>query len=548
MEQVGDCPPSECFKWLDVKPCNIANLINAIDEAISCTSRCVEWKLNWAMLLSRLNAKVRKEAALAAAIPEMFKEYDDKLNILRVRLQNWSITIPGILYNNAEKAAISGFPACRFATVANKSMGTITSVNTVDSMPKDFDIMVIVGGPWHECIMRVNNLTLCLRYFLKILGSHGSKSETATKKRYLVFSGRGGKSLSLANGKSWHGTEDARAYDFGTEAEALIYLFMEHEGAQDLLRDLNIRIVVDSFALDTVANALFTRYCMTYIYAMQEGSGLGGGESKAAGAGTLNYKYFDFKGKTIISISNAYHSTRLLYLMKNTMPLATHYGFLTWNDDEQLAGISDRRDSAGPSKLELYKEKKAQTEEEEKEEQKKRHDILIESNWTNAGAAQAYQQSFTTNFSYMVPVFKSCSGTGNKFNGDLVLFQFLQNHGLYARYTGTGDNTRLQNQGTIWETGQTSEGIVKDIANFCYPFTSLSKGPEDLAALADSQVVKSNKEVCSKVVGRNASMGRFFAIPCDSVAAAVGGSKRTLRRRKRRRRRHRRTKKRKKRK
>ena len=190
---------------------------------------------------------------------------------------------------------------------------------------------------------------------------------------------------------------------------------------------------------------------------------------------TLNGKTTDddkeLKNKIIVSVSNLYHIDRLVYLMKNFIPKATHYGVIGGEEtDEEM--------------------------------------VMVKKSATSGGATnsikQAYDQSFTRDLGYIVPTFSTSCVQGSNIL-DLGLFEFLIHHGLYhstkveEQIQHPMEPRHYHRDVKVWNTEKTSKQVIQNIGDFCLPFTSL--GNWKLKDIVDTEIFKENGVMAMKKMG-----------------------------------------------
>ena len=135
---------------------------------------------------------------------------------------------------------------------------------------------------------------------------------------------------------------------------------------------------------------------------------------------------------------------------------------------------------------------------------------LIEKYANNADSIlQAYDQSFTRDVGYIVPVLSQrCINLTNADVGpqvnqilDLGLFEFLMHHGLYHRVSQISHELKTSERtNEIWKTGMTSMDLVKYMGNFCIPFTSLNED-WDINRVLQTKIFRENCNVAKRVMG-----------------------------------------------
>ena len=304
----------------------------------------------------------------------------------------------------------------------------------------DFDILLIVGGPLDECNERLYTMMNYLSYV---------ETKHKIKDRHIIISGRGGWSLP-SKSKNWmvgEVKEEAK-----TEAEYILKkfltMFTENTFTPEFFN--SCKISVDTAALDTVGNAVMAKYLSL------QANIINGNEEKT------------FAGKTIVSVSNLYHIGRLVYLMKNFMPKATHYGVIQGGGgtDNEMTKVNENPDSSTSIK-------------------------------------QAYDQSFTRDVGYIVPTFSNKCVKGHaEIPLDLGLFEFLMHHGLYHNPQIAAD--QIKNPGNpgkqIWNSEMTSKEVIQYIGNFCLPFTSLEPN-WDINSVINTKIFRENCNMANEIMG-----------------------------------------------
>jgi len=316
----------------------------------------------------------------------------------------------------------------------------------------DFDILLIVGGPLDECDSRLD----IMMDYLSDVGKYKKP-----KHRHIIISGRGGWSLSSRNAGNWMRGEVKE--EAKTEAEYILKNFLTRFTVENVTQNLidSCKISVDTAALDTVGNAVMAKYLSLQANVIE--------------ANTEK----TFAGKTIVSVSNLYHIGRLVYLMKNFMPKATHYGVVKGGAESEIKKANENPDSSNSIK-------------------------------------QAYDQSFTRDVGYIVPTFSNnCVRDGEDKPLDLGLFEFLMHHGLYH---GSQIVDQLKNPGDrrkkIWNSGMTSKEVIQYIGNFCLPFTSL-KQDWGIESVLETKIFRENCNMAKSVMDdRYDTLYTFSNIGC----------------------------------
>jgi hypothetical protein len=493
-----------CFQWLIKDVCNMKRFIFHLDRIpnyLKTNADCNKWSLQWALLLGFLNnmlnskkpkdeiVKLKNIISLFGTKFPMLQNIMPAARAAQDALVKWN---RNLMMGYVDEAA------------SNKSIGEITclkatSLDTIVVSPQtvpDFDILAIVGGPIKECRVRLD----ILMTYLNQLEREIANPTASTKERHIIISGRGGHSLpdqkkddgSLKPHKNW--VEDGKHNASDSEAEFILTEFLTRFGSGNFPNlEAQCKISIDTAALDTVANAVMIKYL-----ALQKFSLPGGSNEKS------------FKNKVIVSVSNIYHINRFLYLMKNFMPRGTHYGIVGADLDFEKP--------------------------------------LIEKYANNADSIlQAYDQSFTRDVGYIVPVLSQrCinADVGPQVNQilDLGLFEFLMHHGLYHRVSQISHELETSERtGEIWKTGMTSMDLVKYMGNFCLPFTSLQK-TWDINNVLQTKIFRENCNVATRVMGADIYQQyyTFAAYECNSeiqsleMKAGKRKKKRTRKKRKKR--------------
>jgi hypothetical protein len=458
---------TDCLEMLMNNVCNMNEFIRQIknipDTITEQKEACNVWTLNWAILLGFLTSLVSKKNQEA---PDgNVRRLMNLINIFGTKYPELSQIIPYAraaqpALDHWNKQLLSNYIATARRTPSNLGYLEAVNMHTITMNPSiqipDFDVLLIVGGPAAECRIR---LKIMMQY-LKTLEE--SLSEGDGKTRQIIISGRGGKYLRKdATEKNWNETESKTVLHDKTEAEYILRLFLS-EFTQEHFPKLysQCTISIDTGALDTVGNAVMAKYLILqnkFFNPAKTGDG-GGGEGKEAANFFLN--------KTIVSISNTYHITRLLYLMKNFMPMANHYGVVLGNDagDETLLTISKSQDAA--------------------------NSILA-----------AYQQTFTRDVGYIIPTLSRQCIDNPTAQLDLGLFEFLMHHGLYHRPSDVDSKTGANDTIQIWRTYMTSKDLITAIGDFCLPFTSLGTDLQK-TAVTNTRIFKENCTVAQVIMKR----------------------------------------------
>ena len=461
-----------CFQWLIKDICNMRRFIFHIDRIpmyLKNNRECDKWQLQWAMLLSFLNDLLLpsdKQSDTIKRLMNFIGLFESQYPILReirpaarkaqASLIEWNQTIMTRYLDLARGRAHAGQIAFLKAT----KLDTIDIVKapapggSPDANVPDFDILAIVGGPVVECRLR---LDMMIQYLAQVDAAIGRNAMDGNKMRHIIISGRGGHSLKNDLRKENWTNDEGEPIEQKTEAELLLahvrIMFTEARFPRLFQK---CKISVDTAALDTVGNAVMIKYLSL------QANFLPGGSRKKT-----------FEKTTIVSVSNIYHVNRLLYLMKNFMPRGTHYGLIGGSQEEaDLIDDADKVKGSADSTL------------------------------------QAYNQSFTRDVGYILPIFtKKClnndGSVGPQINEtlDLGLFEFLMHHGLYHRTSSI--NKELEGagrQGEIWNSGMTSRELVQYMGNFCLPFSSLDKR-WDINNILDTKIFKENCNLAHAILG-----------------------------------------------
>jgi hypothetical protein len=457
-----------CFEWLTKDICNINEFITKLNNIPKLIDGCNKWELKYALLLNFLNSLLSNKTPppliqqkLTNIIQLFGKQFTALQQILssasaaRSSILDWKIS----LMETWSKAASSGPNQLAYVKGEKNSIVLVgggeegkeeKSANTV--IP-DFDILLIVGGPLNECNDRLD----IMMDYLSVVG----KSKKA-KKRHIIISGRGGWSLSNANAGNWvhnGGTKE----EAKTEAEYILKNFLSRFTADNVTQDLIdlCKISVDTAALDTVGNAVMAKYLSLQANVIE------GNAEKT------------FAGKTIVSVSNLYHIGRLVYLMKNFMPKATHYGVIKGGAPEEMKKVNKNPDSSDSIK-------------------------------------QAYDQSFTRDVGYIVPTFSNnCVRDGEDKPLDLGLFEFLMHHGLYHRSQIVDQLKDIYDRRKkIWNSEMTSKEVIQYMGNFCLPFTSLTSD-WNIESVINTKIFKENCNMAKSVMDdRYDTLYTFSNIEC----------------------------------
>ena len=460
-----------CFEWLTKDICNINEFIVKLKAIPVLLNGCNKWELKYALLLSFLNSLLstgtpipppqQKLKNIVNLFSENFSELQEILpaaeiarnNILEWKkglMQKWS----GAASGPTQLAYVEG------------EMDSIELVNDGENDEEkeeeqkenkfipDFDILLIVGGPLDECDSRLDIM-------MDYLSDVGKAHPNSEKNRHIIISGRGGWSLPGGNAKNWikEGTKE----EAKTEAEYILKNFLMKFTLGNVTQKLidSCKISVDTAALDTVGNAVMAKYLSLQANVNE------------------NIPKKTFAGKTIVSVSNLYHIGRLVYLMKNFMPKATHYGVVKGGAESEIKKANENPDSSNSIK-------------------------------------QAYDQSFTRDVGYIVPTFSNnCVRDGEDKPLDLGLFEFLMHHGLYHRSQIVD---QLKNPGDrrkkIWNSGMTSKEVIQYIGNFCLPFTSL-KQDWHIESVLETKIFRENCNMAKDAMkGRYGQLYTFSNIGC----------------------------------
>lgn len=452
-----------CFEWLTKDICNINEFIDKL-KAINLKSKsllngCNKWELKYALLLSFLNSLLSSGTPIPPPqqklknIVNLFSENFPKLTeilpaaneardiILKWKkglMQEWSDAASGPASGPNQLAYVKGeMDSIELVNHIEEDEGG-KEEKTQNQFVPDFDILLIVGGPLDECDSR---LDIMMGYLSDVGRAHPKKN------RHIIISGRGGWSLPDGNAKNWikGGTKE----EAKTEAEYILKNFLMKLSSSPVTEDLidSCKISVDTAALDTVGNAVMAKYL-----------------SLQANVNELNSEK-TFEKKTIVSVSNLYHIGRLVYLMKNFMPKATHYGVIQGGAPDEMKKVNENPDSSTSIK-------------------------------------QAYDQSFTRDVGYIVPTFsKNCFTKRENKPLDLGLFEFLMHHGLYHR-SQVADQIQHSwyRQNKIWNSEMTSKEVIQYIGNFCLPFTSL-KSNWNINSVINTKIFRENCNMAKNVMG-----------------------------------------------
>lgn len=423
-----------CFEWLTKDICNINEFIDKLEAIPKLLDGCNKWELKYALLLSFLNSLVSSDTPIPPPqqklknIVNLFSENFPELQeilpaaeVARNSILDWK---KGLMQEWSDAA--SGPKKLAYVKGEMDSIELVNHIEedeggkeekTQNQFVPDFDILLIVGGPLDECDSR---LDIMMDYLSDVGRAHPKKN------RHIIISGRGGWSLPDGNAENWikGGTKE----EAKTEAEYILKNFLMKFTSENVTQDLidSCKISVDTAALDTVGNAVMAKYLSLQTNVIEENT------EKT------------FAGKTIVSVSNLYHIGRLVYLMKNFMPKATHYGVVKGGAESEIEKVNENPDSSNSIK-------------------------------------QAYDQSFTRDVGYIVPTFSNNCVRDDEDEEekedkplDLGLFEFLMHHGLYHRSQIVDQIQHPKNrQNKIWNSEMTSKEVIQYIGNFCLPFTSL---------------------------------------------------------------------------
>ena len=472
---------ADCFEMLMNNVCNMNEFIEQIKN-ISTTevqqkTNCKDWTLNWAILLGFLTSlvSVKNQQASSGNVRRLM----NLINIFGIKYPRLKQIIP-----NAQRAQQSLGKwnkqllknYINIASTQRNKLGYLQAINrqtiTMDPATEipDFDVLLIVGGPAVECRIR---LKIMMQY-LQIL--EDSLTEGQEKQRQIIISGRGGHYLrEKTTSNNWSEMESKNILEDKTEAEYILRLFLT--GISDLTSAFTAEnfpklysqctISIDTAALDTVGNAIMAKYLVLQNNFFNKTTGMG--EAKES-VGIFN-------NKTIVSVSNIYHITRLLYLMKNFMPRANHYGVVLGDDgdtnvEQKLLETSKSQDAA--------------------------NSILA-----------AFQQTFTRDVGYIIPTLSRQCIDNTASQLDLGLFEFLMHHGLYHRPSDVNSTAGANDTNQIWRTYMTSKDLITNIGNFCLPFTSLGTDVQKNEVI-NSRIFKENCTVAQAIMERvGYDVGKF---------------------------------------
>ena len=464
---------SDCFEMLMNNVCNMNEFIEQIKNIpqtiIENKNKCNVWTLNWAILLGFLNSLVSKrnqEASdgMVRRLMNLINIFGNKYPALNEIISDANTAQQAL--GSWNKQLLSNY--LEIASINPNHLGYLQAVNRQSiimnpgTIIPDFDVLLIVGGPAAECRIR---LKIMLQYLITLEQTLSSGGDGKT--RQIIISGRGGQYLrEEATKNNWREKESKNIISDKTEAEYVLRLFLTGmEGSTPAFTEKNFpnlysqcTISIDTAALDTVSNAIMAKYLIlqnNFFNTRSEGEG--------------EERHNTFQNKIIVSISNTYHITRLLYLMKNFIPRATHYGVILGNND------GDR----GLLESEKHKKDAASA-----------NSILA-----------AYQQTFTRDVGYIIPTLtRQCIDKPTS-NLDLGLFEFLMHHGLYHRPSNASGKPGPNDTNQIWRTYMTSKDLINDIGKFCLPFTSLSTDVEKEQVI-NTRIFKENCTVARKIMER----------------------------------------------
>ena len=452
-----------CFEWLTKDICNINEFIVKLRAIPELLNGCNKWELKYALLLSFLNSLL----STGTPIPPPQQKLKNIVNLFSENFSELQEILPAaeIARNNIlewKKGLMQKWSgAASGPTQLAYVKGEMDSIELVkeeeekeNQFVPDFDILLIVGGPLDECDSRLD----IMMDYLSDVGKAHPKSD---KKRHIIISGRGGWSLPDGNAKNWikGGTKE----EAKTEAEYILKNFLMKFTLGNVTQELidSCKISVDTAALDTVGNAVMAKYLSLQANVNE------------------NIPEKTFAGKTIVSVSNLYHIGRLVYLMKNFMPKATHYGVVKGGAESEMKKANENPDSSNSIK-------------------------------------QAYDQSFTRDVGYIVPTFSNnCVRDGEDKPLDLGLFEFLMHHGLYHRSQIVD---QLKNPGDrrkkIWNSGMTSKEVIQYMGDFCLPFTSLTSD-WNINSVINTKIFRENCNMAKDAMkGRYGQLYTFSNIEC----------------------------------
>lgn len=457
---------ADCFEMLMNNVCNMNEFIEQIKNIPAAVDKqegeCNVWTLNWAILVGFLNSLITEKNQQApngnvrrfmnlvnifgTTYPELQREQiiSDATDA-HAALLLWNQE----LLSNYINTASANANKLGYLQAIDKQ--TIT-MNSATEIP-DFDVLLIVGGPAAECRIRLN---IMMQYLRTLETTEGNE-----KTRQIIISGRGGHYLRRqATNNNWSERESKTILADKTEAEYILRLFLtEFTAAAFPKLYSQCTISIDTAALDTVGNVVMAKYLMLQNNFFNHVQVVGEGKEAAS----------IFHNKTIVSVSNIYHITRLLYLMKNFMPRANHYGVVLGDDEETMVEktllmTSKRQDAA--------------------------NSIL-----------SAYQQTFTRDVGYIIPTLSRQCIDKPTAQLDLGLFEFLMHHGLYHRPSDVDSTTGANDTAQIWRTYMTSKDLITTIGNFCLPFTSLGTDAQKEDVI-NTRIFKENCTVAQSIMKR----------------------------------------------
>ena len=500
---------ADCFEMLMNNVCNMNEFIEQIKNIYTTEDQqkteCKDWTLNWAILLGFLTSlvSVKNQQASNGNVRRLM----NLINIFGIQYPQLQQIIP-----YAEKAQkslgrwnkqlLNNY--INIASANTNKLGYLQAINrqtiTMDPTTEipDFDVLLIVGGPAIECRIR---LKIMMQY-LQILEASLQEREEASlqerqgkQQRQIIISGRGGHYLrEKTTNNNWSEMESKNILEDKTEAEYILRLFLT--GIPDLTPAFTegnfpklysqCTISIDTAALDTVGNAIMAKYLVLQNNFFNKAApSPGRGESKEAVS--------IFNNKTIVSVSNIYHITRLLYLMKNFMPRANHYGVVLGDDEDT---------NVEQNLLETSKSQDAA------------NSILA-----------AFQQSFTRDVGYIIPTLSRQCIDNPTAQLDLGLFQFLMHHGLYHRPSDVNSTTGANDTNQIWRTYMTSKDLITTIGNFCLPFTSLGTDIEKKKGVINTRIFKENCTVAQEIMKRAGIDINKFTFNKEACAAVAPPNK-----------------------
>lgn len=460
---------ADCFEMLMNNVCNMNDFIQQIknipDKIAEQKEECNVWTLNWAILLGFLTSLVsqRNQEAPDGNVRRLMnlinifgKQYPELSKIMSYA----SAAQPAL--GRWNKQLLSNYIATASQTPSKLGFLEALNKHTITMNPStqipNFDVLLIVGGPAAECRIRLKIMMSYLQTLEESVPEGGGKT------RQIIISGRGGHYLREQGTKNNWSKGEAKNTIISdkTEAEYILRLFLTGMKGVPAFTEGNFpklysqcTITIDTAALDTVGNAVMAKYLILQNEFFNPSQvSVQGGEGK------------ERVNKTIVSISNTYHITRLLYLMKNFMPRANHYGVVLGNNDgdETLLSTSKRQDAA--------------------------NSIL-----------SAYQQTFTRDVGYIIPTLSRQCIDKPTANLDLGLFEFLMHHGLYHRPSNASGKPGPNDTNQIWRTYMTSKDLIKYIGNFCLPFTSLGSDVQKQEVI-NTRIFKENCSVALTIMKR----------------------------------------------